>query len=47
MVCSHALCARYEILELQNHLHMLDTDLKVRLTHLHEPRCTVVAIFEI
>lgn len=34
------------MLELQNHLYVLDTDLKVRLAHLHKPRCTVVAVLQ-
>ena len=35
------------MLELQNHLYVLDADLQVRLTHLNEPRRTVVAVLQI
>ncbi len=47
MIRSHALYARYEILELQKHLHMLDTDFGVGLSYLYEPCRAVVTIFEI
>lgn len=36
-----------EGLEFQNHLYVLDSNLKIRLSYLHKPRRTVVAIFEI
>lgn len=34
------------MLELQNHLYVLDADLQVRLAHLHKLRCTVVAVLQ-
>lgn len=34
-------------LDFQNHLYVLDSNLKIRLSHLHKTRRTVVAIFEI
>ena len=34
------------MLELQNHLYVLDADLRVWLAHLHKPRCSVVTVLQ-